>query len=440
MPAPVPVHILSGSLGSGKTTTLLGLLGQRPEERAGAIINDFGEARLDATRVGEEAGVAVADLPGLCVCCTAPEGFADAMNTILDGGAERIWIEPTGLARPGDIVDMLRRGPWADRITLGPVVVLVDPARLRAPGVREQAEAADLLVANRCDLASEAQLEDFRAWSSELWPGPFRTVETTRGALEAAALDWAEGEGPRRRFSAISPPHDAAHSARSWIWPSDAVFSRERLAEALVKLVRGEAGAPLARLKGLLRTEEGCFRVEVAGEVADEAPSAYRRDSRLDVIVEGSDGAVLDLAGEWLAAALLTADELQVDAQQLEVVRADGSRVTVDRARLMALSDGVDDISELVPGREGAAARISQLFESLGIEARGEVVVVAADGYATPAVPTDAVLDGLLLHSLNGEPLPEGRGGPLRLLIPGDAGPAGACSNVKGVVKLAVRD
>ena len=65
--------------------------------------------------------------------------------------------------------------------------------------------------------------------------------------------------------------------------------------------------------------------------------------------------------------------------------------------------------------------------------------MVAADGYATPAVPADALGKALLLHSIHGEALPGDKGGPLRLLIPGDAGPAGACSNVKGVVQLVLR-
>ncbi|TNE90063.1 MAG: hypothetical protein EP330_09550 [Deltaproteobacteria bacterium] len=435
----VPVHILSGTLGTGKTTTLLHLLSQRPGERAAAIVNDFGEARLDATRVGEEAGVAVEDLPGLCVCCTAPDGFAEALTRLLDDGAERIWIEPTGLARPGDLVDTLRRGPWAERIALGPVVVLVDPLRLASPGVQEQAEAADVLVANRCDLAGEEAMAAFRDWRDELWPGPLRTVETDHGRLDAGALDWAEGEGPRRRFSACSTTHDTGHTARSWVWPPDVVFSRERLAETLVALVRGEAGAPLARLKGLLRTDEGSFRVEVAGNHGEEAPTAWRRDSRLDLIVEGDAEAALDTAAEWLEKAQLTDAEKAVDSRMIEVVRPDGSRAWVDRERLLDLPDGVDDIAPLVPGRTGAAARVDRLFAELGLGAEGEVVVVASDGYATPAVPTAAFLRGLLLHSIDGQALPEGKGGPFRLLIPGDAGPAGACSNVKGVVKLVVR-
>jgi DMSO/TMAO reductase YedYZ molybdopterin-dependent catalytic subunit len=50
-----------------------------------------------------------------------------------------------------------------------------------------------------------------------------------------------------------------------------------------------------------------------------------------------------------------------------------------------------------------------------------------------------AFMNGVLLHSLDGAPLPVNQGGPIRLLIPGDAGPAGPCSNVKAVVRVVFR-
>lgn len=435
----VPVHIVAGFLGAGKTTTLLKALSKRPHERSAVIVNDFGDARFDATRLEIEAGVAVEDIPGSCVCCTAPEGFAASLERILDEvKPDRIYVEPTGLARPADLVDTLRRGPWKDRIELGPVVVVVRPNQ-DSPTIREQAEAADLLVANGVDLVSELELSDFHDWVSKLWPGPSRVIETTQGELPDDALEWAEGEGPRRRFSAVNG-HEVHHAARSWIWPSTVVFSKERLADALAKLVTGRAGAELARLKGLVRTEEGCFRVEVAGGEVSERPSAYRRDSRVDVIVEGLDEAPLERAALWFEEAVLTEEERRVVSDQIEVVRADGTRACVDRDMLNGLPEPVEDVSSFVPGREGRAARLSQLFDALNVPLDGEVVVVASDGYATPAVPAAALHSALILHSLSeDEALPTGKGGPFRLLIPGDAGPAGACSNVKGVVRFVLR-
>jgi DMSO/TMAO reductase YedYZ molybdopterin-dependent catalytic subunit len=67
-------------------------------------------------------------------------------------------------------------------------------------------------------------------------------------------------------------------------------------------------------------------------------------------------------------------------------------------------------------------------------------VVVAGDGFASEPVALSVLREGVLLHSLEGAPLPEKQGGPFRLLIPDDASPEPvSCSNVKGVAKIVVR-
>jgi DMSO/TMAO reductase YedYZ molybdopterin-dependent catalytic subunit len=67
-------------------------------------------------------------------------------------------------------------------------------------------------------------------------------------------------------------------------------------------------------------------------------------------------------------------------------------------------------------------------------------VVCAADGFASEPVPVDVLAQGLLVHSLRGEPLPASAGGPYRLLIPPDvAGAPTGCANVKGVTRIVLR-
>ena len=105
----------------------------------------------------------------------------------------------------------------------------------------------------------------------------------------------------------------------------------------------------------------------------------------------------------------------------------------------MRLANGVEDVSTLVPGRAGEAARVSVLLQTLDAPGDGDAVVVASDGYTTPPVPVSALTTAILVHSLGGDPLPARLGGPFRLLIPGDAGPGGPCANVKGVVRIALR-
>ena len=79
---------------------LLEQLRQRPDERVAVVVNDFGESAYDAERLGAAAPVSIREIPGGCVCCTAPEGFINALEMLLETEPDRIFVEPTGLALP----------------------------------------------------------------------------------------------------------------------------------------------------------------------------------------------------------------------------------------------------------------------------------------------------------------------------------------------------
>lgn len=423
-----PVHLVAGWLGTGKTTALLDRLERWRGQRVAVLVNDFGEAAVDRTLLDDaDTPRLMTEIRGACVCCTAPEGFTDAVGLLLDEvGPDRILIEPTGLAHPADLVDTLLRGPHRERIDLQPVVVLVDPAHLdpEDPDLRAQVEAADVLVANRTDLASPPEMARFRDFAGRLWPRPLAVHETTHGRLPDSAFSWPDGAGPRAPERRAHGHETHGMHARSVVWSPEVRFRRD------LPLVEG-----LARLKGLFRTPEGTFLVEVAGGHRHERPSPWRRDSRVDLLAR--DPALLDAAVEALEQARLSEDELVLDPHRIEVVRPDGTRLDVDRRALRQLE--AIDVAPLIPRREGTAAPLWALLERVGFTSGVQAVVVAADGYATPPVPVEALEAGLLLHTLHDQPLGPEQGGPFRLLIPGDAGPGGPCANVKGVVRIALR-
>jgi G3E family GTPase len=445
----VPVHIVSGFLGAGKTTAIRAQLEARRGERIAIIVNDFGEAALDAATLGEARPFRIANIAGACVCCTAPEGFAEALGAVLEGAPDRLLIEPTGLARPQDLIDTIRRGPHRERLSLRPVVVLIDPRRLgRADAgesrlLDEQLEAADVVVANHTDRCGADDLARFEARARELWPEPLAVHRTRHGRIPAELMEWPAGAGEpveRGRGGHRHAPSTQGFAARSWHFPPDRVFDRERLGRALERLAAGDAGAPLARFKGIFRTREGVLRLEWAADAVHEAPSAHRRDSRVDAILRGGSPAALDVAGRLLDAALLTGDELEARAHEIELVLPGGGVRVLDRAVLRALPGGVPDVSRRIPKREGEAASVARLLEALGVARSGRAVVCAADGFASQPVPVDVLAQGLLVHSLRGEALPASAGGPYRLLIPQDvAGAPPGCANVKAVTRIVLR-
>jgi G3E family GTPase len=446
----IPVHIVSGFLGTGKTSAIRAQLEARRGERIAVIVNDFGEASLDEATLSEARPFRLSNIAGACVCCTAPEGFVAALGAVLEAGPERLLIEPTGLARPQDLVDSIRRSPHAARLALGPVVVLVDPARLARAASDErraidaQVEAADVLVANRTDLCSADELEHFDAWARALWPAPLSVEHTRHGRVPTRLWEWPAGEGARLPRAAQADRAEHAHStagyaARSWRWSRDVVFARERLLAALERVARAEADA--ARFKGIFRTREGVLRLELAGARVHEAPSAHRRDSRADAIFRGEGAAGLARLEGWLEDARLGPAELEARAGALELVEADGRVRVLDRDALAALPGGVEDVGALFPKRAGRAARVRSLWRALSLAEQGRAVVMAADGFASEPVPVQALCEGFLVHSLGDAPLPREQGGPIRLLIPqGTPEAPPGCANVKAATRIVIRE
>jgi hypothetical protein len=227
---------------------------------------------------------------------------------------------------------------------------------------------------------------------------------------------------------------------RSFRWSPETVFSRERVSRAALRASEGLAGARLARWKGIFRTDQGVLLVEVAGGQMHEERSPFRRDSRLDVILEGDSDDAFARISNWLAGAVLSDHERAARATRIELVFPNGRTRFIERDELIALPGGVPDVSALVPKRTGAAARVSELLGAHKASEHGSAVVCAADGFASEPVPLSALREGLLVHTIDGAPLDAKQGGPYRLLIPESVpGAPSACANVKGVVRIVLK-
>ena len=105
-------------------------------------------------------------------------------------------------------------------------------------------------------------------------------------------------------------------------------------------------------------------------------------------------------------------------------------------ADLAALPGQVADVSTLAQGREGSAVRFTSVLEAAAAQVDAEFLTLEADGGFAASIPLAAVIDqALLLYSLDGEPLPQEKGGPVRFLIPNPAACGTAevdtCANVK---------
>jgi G3E family GTPase len=165
----IPVSVLTGFLGSGKTTMLRHLLRQPEFSRTAVIINEFGEIGLDHELI-EASEDSFIELMTGCLCCKVRSDLAQTLEDLLrrrdDGRCapfERIVIETSGLADPAPILQTLMTDTSAaGRLVLGGVVTTVDAANgfrtIENEAIsRKQIAIADRLVLTKLDMAAASQ-------------------------------------------------------------------------------------------------------------------------------------------------------------------------------------------------------------------------------------------------------------------------------------------
>jgi G3E family GTPase len=196
----IPVTLLAGFLGSGKTTLANRILTEQHDQRIAVIVNEFGEAGIDGRLVvGVEDNII--QLSNGCLCCTVRGDLAETLHSLLVrrrqavGAApfERILIEASGLASPGPAVQTLMVDPvLAAQSRLDGVITLVHAQHI-VQQLREHPEAsnqvgyADHIIVNHCDQCDAATLAAAEAAIRAC--NHYATVErTTHAHVEIATL------------------------------------------------------------------------------------------------------------------------------------------------------------------------------------------------------------------------------------------------------------
>lgn len=173
----VPALIVSGWLGSGKTTLVGHLLdyARAHGKKLAIVSNEFGDTGIDRALLdaGQDGFV---ELDGGCVCCKLSDALPETLEAILTQ-VEPDWLvlETSGVALPGEILIQFWRPPIRDMVTDELVAVAVDVARyaeLREDHTfAQQLDAADLILLNKVDLVDDATLREAEAGLTETTGG-----------------------------------------------------------------------------------------------------------------------------------------------------------------------------------------------------------------------------------------------------------------------------
>ena len=138
-------------------------------------------------------GLDIKEVAGGCICCSAGFMFEVSLMLLLQRRPDRLIIEPTGLAAMSGILDTLDRDGIREAVDVRSVICLLDPTRFQADldreAVADQVEAADILVANRMDMATTESIDAFSAWAAQLFPKKNAVIRVAHGQLSASTLD-----------------------------------------------------------------------------------------------------------------------------------------------------------------------------------------------------------------------------------------------------------
>jgi G3E family GTPase len=187
----VPVYLLSGFLGSGKTSLLKRWLAAAEAEglKPAVVMNELGEVNLDGIEIGTD--VRMAEMLGGCICCTVRGDLGmEMLKLIEEHEPDILLIESTGAANPLDIIDAVGDASMLKRVELKHVVSVVDAKHLQAQQdkgkgqtyrlMKEQIRCATVLLLNKTDLVTGQEADELerliRDWN------PCVTIHRTVGA------------------------------------------------------------------------------------------------------------------------------------------------------------------------------------------------------------------------------------------------------------------
>ncbi|WP_422529058.1 CobW family GTP-binding protein [Serratia fonticola] len=300
-------NLITGFLGSGKTTTIRHLLANKPEnERWAVLVNEFGEIGIDGALLAD-SGAVLKEIPGGCMCCVNGLPMQIGLNMLLQQAKpDRLLIEPTGLGHPKQILALLTQETYGGWIDLLATICVLDPRQLgesrysENENFRDQLAAADVIIANKMDTWQPQDALALETWQT--LHGQQRPVfSIEQGRVDIKLLDrprtnCTELPDAQHHHSHAKPQGLAAlrlpensrwrralnqgqgFTSCGWIFDGETVFDTVGMME-WIRL------APVDRAKAVVRIAEGSLLINRQGQdLSIETRPTAPLDSRIELI------------------------------------------------------------------------------------------------------------------------------------------------------------
>lgn len=286
----VPLTVIGGFLGAGKTTLVNALLAEPGGRRIAVLVNDFGAVNIDASLIAARDGDTIA-LSNGCVCCAMGDDLGRGIATLLARGPapDHIVVEASGVADPWRIAEIALIDP---DLVLAGVVVLADASaitpllsdRLVGETARRQVQGADLLLLTKPDLVSAEVMDAVRTALTPLAPRA-RLLPIAHGAVPMEVV-LGEPGGDRR----IGPSRPARHAT---LFETITLHPARPLEERELRAALDSLPEPVLRAKGLLRAagaDDRAWLVQRVGRRTGLTPQPLPRGATEALVLIGTSG------------------------------------------------------------------------------------------------------------------------------------------------------
>ena len=282
----LPVILITGFLGAGKTTFLNELLRHLDslDLSVALLINEFGRANIDSSLVESDSGVIYEVNQGSIFCVCTRDQFIKALDDITTHSPsfDVAVIESTGIANTRDIGEYLSIAPLASRIDIKQNYCLVDAANFHKvfetlPAVKIQVEEASVLVVNKTDMADD-NLVSALDKKLDILNTDAAVIKTTFGKINFSEYLDLTGSWQTRTALDTAPPEGISSVTMN----ADGIFSKEKL----MVMLSGFSDI-LLRAKGFVNTSDGPLLVEWVGDRFFTKPSPESDISESNLVLIG---------------------------------------------------------------------------------------------------------------------------------------------------------
>lgn len=288
----IPVTLVTGLLGAGKTTLIDYLLEQRPrDQRWAVLVNEFSETGVDGARLARD-GVYLREVAGGCMGCSAAVMLQVELNRLLrEARPHRLLVEPTGLGHPMELLQFFQGDNYRDVLSPRATICLLDARRLSeqkfldSPLWGQQQETADVLLGSKADLWAPEDRAAFDALCAEQSLLACGIVPAAGGRFDPTWLDAPAGsrdpEDDHDHHHEHSHDHEHEHDhgpqVHDLAFAAAARFDAETLRTALEAL-------ECERVKGSVQGTNGPLRVDGTNGEINIVPEPHAPTNRLQVI------------------------------------------------------------------------------------------------------------------------------------------------------------